>query len=465
MNPTPRYALVLLAGLAGCSLIPQDGTPTQALPAQYSDGAVTARSDLTDWWRHFTNDELVAAVERAQTANPDLAAAVARIDQARASLRAANAPLLPTADASLGSTRTWVSGDGFGGGFGGGFSGGFGGGGFGGTQHQAGVNVSYEADLFGRIRAGIAAADARHVASRYERDAVELATLAATADGFVTATGLRERLAIARANLLSNRQVLTIVEARLREGKTSRLEVAQQRTTVANVEASVAALEQQLREAGNALAVLQGDAPDARVAGATSLAALSLPGIAAGQPAELLTHRPDIARAEAELVAANADIGVARAAMLPRFTLSGSGNFGLEPVSTFGSLAASLAAPIFQGGRLAAEVERTRARRTELVASYRNAVLTATREVEDALNAIAASAKRRAALDVAAEEARAATRLARELFLAGRSDFLTLLNAQTTQFAAEDTAIDARRTEFSAAIALYRALGGGWSVR
>lgn len=467
MRPMPRYALVLLAGLAGCSLIPPDGTPEQALPAQYSDGAVTARSDLTDWWRHFTNDELVAAVARAQTTNPDLAAAVARIEQARASLRAANAPLLPTVDASLGSTRTWVSGDSFGGGggFGGGFRGGFGGGGFGGTQHQAGVNVSYEADLFGRIRAGIAAADARYVASRYERDAVELATLAATADGFVTATGLRERLAIARANLLSNRQVLTIVEARLREGKNSRLEVAQQRTTVANVEASVAALEQQLREAGNALAVLQGEVPDARVAGATSLAALSLPGIAAGQPAELLTHRPDIARAEAELVAANADIGVARAAMLPRFTLSGSGNFGLEPVSTIGSLAAALAAPIFQGGRLAAEVERTRARRAELVANYRNVVLTATREVEDALNAIAASAKRRAALDVAAEEARAATRLARELFLAGRSDFLTLLNAQTTQFAAEDAATDARRTEFSAAIALYRALGGGWSVR
>lgn len=465
MNQTPRYALVLLAGLAGCSLIPQDGTPEQALPAQYSDGDLTARSALTDWWRHFANDELVTAVERAQNANPDLAAAVARIEQARASLRAASAPLLPTADASLGSTRTWVSGDSFGGGFGGGFRGGFGGGGFGGTQHQAGVNVSYEADLFGRIRAGIAAADARHVASRYERDAVELATLAATADGFVTATGLRERLAIARANLLSNRQVLTIVEARLREGKTSRLEVAQQRTTVANVEASVAALEQQLREAGNALAVLQGDVPDARVAGATSLAALSLPDIAPGQPAELLTHRPDIARAEAELVAANADIGIARAAMLPRFTLSGSGNFGLEPVSTIGSLAAALAAPIFQGGRLAAEVERTRARRAELVASYRNAVLTATREVEDALNAIAASAKRRAALDLAAEEARAATRLARELYLAGRSDFLTLLNAQTTQFAAEDTAVDARRTEFSAAIALYRALGGGWSVR
>jgi NodT family efflux transporter outer membrane factor (OMF) lipoprotein len=280
----------------------------------------------------------------------------------------------------------------------------------------------------------------------------------------VTATGRRERLAIARANLRSNRQVLKIVEARLREGATSRLEVAQQRTTVANVEASVAALEQQLRDAGNALAVLEGTVPDGSVSGAASLADLTLPAIAPGQPAELLTQRPDLARAEAQLRAANGDIGAARAAMLPRLTLSGNGSFGIDPAMTIGSLAAALTAPIFQGGRLAAEVERTRASREELVANYRNAVLTATREVEDALNAATASERRRVALDVAADEARAATRLARERYLAGRIDFLTLLGTQTAEFSAEDAAIDAHRAQYSAAIALYKALGGGWRV-
>lgn len=459
-------SIVTAALLGGCSLMPQDGPPPQALPAQYSAGGSAPRSDLTAWWAHFGDPGLVAAIGSARDANPDLAAALARVAQARASLRAAGAPLLPSIDAGLGSTRSWVSGDTFGGeGFGGGGFGGFGGGfGRGGTQHQASVDVSWEVDLFGRIRSEVAAAGARYVGSRHDRDALELATLAAVADGYVTATGLRERLAIARANLLSNRQVLKIVEARLREGATSRLEVAQQRTTVANVEASVAALEQQLRDAGNALAVLEGTVPDGAAGGATSLAALTLPAIAPGQPAELLTRRPDLARAEAELRAANGDIGAARAALLPRLTLTGSGSFGIEPATTIGSLAAALAAPIFQGGRLAAEVERTRARREELVADYRNAVLVATREVEDALNAVAASERRRAALDVAAREARDATRLARERYLAGRIDFLTLLDTQTAQFAAEDAALDARRAQFSAAIALYRALGGGWSV-
>jgi len=453
--------------LGGCSLMPTDGPPPQDLPARYSTGDATPGRDLAAWWTHFGDTGLSAAIERARAANPDLAAALARVAQARASLRAAGASRLPTIDAGLGSTRSWVTGEAFGGGGfgGGGFGGGGGGfGGVGGTQHQASIDVAWEADLFGRIRSEIAAADARYVASRHDRDALELATLAAVADGYVSATGLRERLAIARANLLSNRQVLKIVEARLREGATSRLEVAQQRTTVANVEASVAALEQQLREAGNALAVLVGAVPDGSVAGAPSLASLTLPAIAPGQPAGLLTQRPDLARAEAELRAANGDIGAARAAMLPRLTLSGSGSFGIEPATTIGSLAAALAAPIFQGGRLAAEVERTRASREELVANYRNAVLVATREVEDALNAASASERRRAALDVAATEARAATRLARERYLAGRIDFLTLLDTQTAEFSAEDAAIDARRAQYSAAIALYRALGGGWSV-
>ena len=461
-----RQGLPLAAGLllGACSLIPAEVPPAPPLPANYVEVPEVPATALADWWRQFGHDGLNAAIDAALADNQDLAAALARIDQARASLRIAGAGRWPGVDAGLGSTRTFISGDSFGGGFGSGS--GFGGGGFGeGTSHQASVNVSYELDVFGRIRAQTAAAATRAVASAQDRAAIELLLLADVADGFITATGLRERLAIARANLLSNQQVLAIVEARLREGATSRLEVAQQRTTVANVEAAVAALEQQLRDNANALAVLQGVPPDGAPAGAPSLAALSLPAIAPGLPALLLTRRPDLRRAEAELAAANADIGVARAAMLPTLTLGGSGNFGIDPVSTIGSLAASLAAPIFQGGRLEGEVERTRARRAELLANYRQAVLTATREVEDALNAVNASARRRAALSVAAEEAQAATRLARERYLAGRIDFLTLLNSQVAEFSAEDAHVDARRAEFSAAIALYRALGGGWSER
>ncbi len=459
-----RRGLLLTAGLllSACSLIPAEGPPAPPLPARYVEVPEVPATALADWWRQFGHAGLNAAIDAALADNQDLAAALARIDQARASLRIAGAARWPTVDAGLGATRTFISGDSFGGGFGNGF----GGGGFGeGTSHQASVNVSYELDVFGRIRAQTAAASKRAIASAQDRAAIELLLLADVADGFITATGLRERLTIARANLLSNQQVLAIVEARLREGATSRLEVAQQRTTVANVEAAVAALDQQLRDNANALAVLQGAPPDGAPVGAPSLAVLTLPAIAPGLPALLLTRRPDLQRTEAELAAANADIGVARAALLPTLTLGGSGNFGIDPVSTIGSLAASLAAPIFQGGRLAGEVERTHARRAELLANYRQAVLTATREVQDALNAVNASARRRAALKVAAAEAQVATRLARERYLAGRIDFLTLLNSQVAEFSAEDAHVDARRAEFSAAIALYRALGGGWSER
>lgn len=461
-----RSILIGCAGLAlaACSLVPQDGPPSLPLPASYSDAATGEADVLADWWRGFGNAELDTAIAAALAGNPGLEASVARIEQARANLRIAGADLFPSIGAGLDSNRSWVSGDGFGGGFGGGFgSGGFGGGGFGGTTHQGRVNVSYEVDLFGRIRAERAAAAERYGASRYDLAAVELLLLAEVADGFVTLTSLRERLAIARANLDAERHVLAVVEARLREGKTSRLEVAQQRTAFANAEAAVAVLEQQLRDGANSLAVLQGAMPDGAAAGPDSLAALTLPAIAPGQPAQLLTRRPDLQRAEAELAAANADIGAARAALLPSLSLTGSGNFGIDPATTIGSLAAALAAPIFQGGRLQAGVELSRARRAELVANYREAVLTAVREVEDALNAVSASAKRRAALAVAAREAASATRLARQLFLEGRADFLTLLTSQAAEFRAEDAHAEARRAEFSAAIALYRALGGGWS--
>ena len=450
--------------LAACSLVPRDGPPTLPLPASYSDVGLREADLLAEWWRGFGSADLDAAIAAALAGNPGLEASVARIEQARANLRIAGADLFPTIGASLDSTRNWVSGEGFGGGFGTGIGGrGVGGGGFSGTTHLGRVNVSYELDVFGRIRAGQAAAAERYAASRYDRAAVELLLLAEVADGFVSVTSLRERLAIARANLDAERQVLGVVEARLREGKTSRLEVAQQRTAFANAEAAVTALEQLLRDAANALAVLQGAMPDGAAAGPDALAALTLPSIAPGQPALLLTRRPDLQRAEAELAAANADIGAARAALLPSLSLSGSGNFGIDPATTIGSLAAALAAPIFQGGRLQAGVELSQARRAELVANYRDAVLTAVREVEDALNAVNASARRRAALTVAAREAVSATRLARQLFLEGRADFLTLLTSQAAEFRAEDAQVEARRAEFSAAIALYRALGGGWS--
>jgi len=447
-HPLP---ILLLLSLAGCSLIPDYQRPGVPVPAQWSPQTAPA-TDLTPdaWWTTFASPALDELVDQALAANQDLAAGVARIRQARAVANIANAPLWPQLDATWSAIDTDRSGDsnvssttqsG--------------------TRSSTQLTLAYELDLFGRVSATREAARSRITVSQFDLAALRLLTSGETAQAVLNLAATRERLRLAQANLEATRAVLAVLEAQFAAGRISALERDQQRTVVATTEASLAALTQTEASTRNQLALLTGVAAPSFQAPDADWAALALPEVVPTLPAALLTRRPDLRRAEAELIAAGADIGAARAALYPSVQIGWDRAWTRSPTATLTTLSASTLAPLFHGGALRGEVARTQARREELVANYRQAVLTAYREVSDALDAQRQSALRSAALDQAALAARAAYDGARARFDAGAVDYSVLLDAQRSLITANDAAVSARLDRFTAAVSLYRALGGG----
>ena len=445
------FAIVCI--LAGCSLVPaydRPSVPTQAAWGAPPGAASAAVPVTADWWQRFASPELDKLMAEALVANQDLAAAIARIDQARANTRIAGAPLLPSVDAggSLSGTRTRTSQR---------------------TRNsssgQALLTASYEVDLWGKNAAGLESAKHALNATTFDRDTLALVVQSEVALTYFDAVALKQRLAIAHENLAAARQVLKLVQIQIAQGAATALDLAQQRTAVATFEAQIPTLEQQLETDQSSLAILLGRAPGNTNVEMAKLDALSLPAIAAGQPPDLLGRRPDIAEAEANLKAANADIGVARAAFYPSLTLSASAaisGLATSGASTAASLAAGLVAPIFEGGQLEGQLDLTKARKQELVATYRQTVLTSFKEVEDALSTVETSAARVKSLQTAADQAREAFRLAQLSYGAGATDFLTVLDAQRTLLDNEDSLVQAQSDRLTAAASLFKALGGGW---
>jgi multidrug efflux system outer membrane protein len=451
-------AVGMVAFLGACQLTPDYAEPQVKLPESWREetAKTAAAQEKIDaqWWKGFKSNELNSFVSAALEGNTDLRAALARIDQARATAKIAGAPLLPSVDASAGTgwTRTNPSS--------------------GTTTSQnsgrAGVSVGYEVDLFGRNRAGLSAAEAGLRRSVYDRDALELVVKGDVAQAYFVILNLRERMDIARTNLENSRQVLRIVEARYNAGTASALDVSRQKSSLASAEAALTALGNQARAAENALSILLGEAPRDLKIKSTNLRAVAIPRIPVSQPSAVVAQRPDIRAAEEALVAANADIGAARAAFFPVLNLGVDTTVALSPLSSPASvalaLAASAAAPIFKGGQLQGGVDRARARQAELAENYRGTVITSMREVEDALSAAKAARAREVSLATAMEEARKAYSLSRDLYEAGAIDFQTMLDAERTKLSAEDSHASVRLELLSAAVDLYKALGGGWTA-
>lgn len=451
-------ALSLVVLLGGCQLTPDYAEPQVKLPDSWREetAKASAAQEKIDaqWWKGFKSSELNTLMTAALDGNLDLRAALARIDQARAAAKIAGAPLLPSVDASAGTgwNRTNPSS--------------------GKTTSQnsgrAGVSVGYEVDLFGRNRAGLNAAEAGLRRSVYDRDALELVVKGDVAQGYFSILNLRERMNIARVNLENSRQVLRIVEARYNAGTASALDVSRQKTSLASAEASLTALGNQARAAENALSILLGEAPRDLKIKSANLQAVAIPRIPVSQPSSVVAQRPDIRAAEESLVAANADIGAARAAFFPVLNLGVDTTVALSPLSSPASvalaLAASAAAPIFKGGQLQGGVDRARARQAELAETYRKTVITSMREVEDALSSAKAAREREVSLATAMEEARKAYNLSRDLYEAGAIDYQTMLDAERTKLSAEDSHASVRLELLSAAVDLYKSLGGGWQT-
>lgn len=457
---TPRVCVAVAAVLlASCTMVPDYQRPEVPAPARWDAQADRAAvwPDAA-WWRGFGSDELDRLIAQAIADNRNLRAAVARIRQAEAQAKIAGADLYPSLSAGGTASRTKRAARNPGTTARGGFS-----------SYQASLTASYQLDLFGENSATAAAAETRLESSLYDRQTVAITLLSDVATTYFQVLTARERRRLAEETLGNAESILELLEQRQRAGTVSDLEVAQQRSAVATQRAAIPALILAERQSLNALAVLLGRPPEGMTVSLRSLADVRLPAIVAGLPSGLLERRPDLRKAEADLRAANFDIGSARAARFPAISLTAdggtvsgalSGLFGAG--SFFYTLSSAVTAPIFQGGRLQGQEEFNRARFEELMQAYYQAVLAAFQDVENALSAAEQNGEQYGFSRDAYEQAREAYRLADLRFRVGTVDFLTVLEAQRTVFQAADALAQVDAARYNALVGVYRALGGGW---
>jgi NodT family efflux transporter outer membrane factor (OMF) lipoprotein len=457
MVAVSTVAAALLGGCASLydSPIPSfDVAPT--VPGHWVEAGAKAELVLTrEWWRGFGSAELSGFIDYALQANPDMAIAAEHIAQAEAQVRVAGASLFPALNLGIDTSRResrppggpW-RGD---------------------NSSSLGLSASYEVDLWGGIAAGVRSANWALNATRFDRETVRLTLVTGVASGYFQLLALRGRLVIARENLDTAERVLTLVEARERNGAVSPLDVARQRAAVFGLRASIPPLEVQERQTLYALAILTGKPPENFRAVGMQIVDLAVPRVSPGIPTDLLVRRPDIAAAEAQLQAANANVQTARAALLPSISLTGSAglasgvllNFLSAPTAAL-SLGAALAQPIFDAGRRRAQVDLAASRERELVEAYRKAILAGLSDVEGALAAGSRTADQEELQLRVVVEAREALRIAEVRYREGVDDLLTVLDAQRTLFQAEDQVAQVRLSRLQASVSLYKALGGGW---
>jgi outer membrane protein, multidrug efflux system len=457
-------AVALVCSLSGCAIVSPQLKPDVPVAGTWNEApAADAAAVSPTWWTSFGSAELQSLVDQALAGSPDLAIAAERVQQAEAQVRVAGASLFPVlsaqGDASGHRTST-----------------------VGGAKStagavvdsaaNAGLTVSYELDLWGKNRAGVRAAESSAAASRFDRDTAQVTLVSGVATSYFDVLALRARLAIARENLATAQQVLDLVSARARNGAASALDVSRQQATVLSQQAALLPLEQQERQTLAALAVLVGRTPEGFDVKGTAIAGLTVPAIDPGLPSSLLVRRPDLASAEAQLGAANADVAAARAALLPTITLTGTAGLAstaLTSLATGGTtaaigIAASLLQPIFDGGRLRGQKAIAESRERELVETYRKAILSAFADVEQALAGTSRLGQQEQLQDEVVTQAREALRLAEIRYRAGADDQLSVLDAQRTLFTATDQLAQTQLSRLQAAVSLYKALGGGWSA-
>jgi NodT family efflux transporter outer membrane factor (OMF) lipoprotein len=385
---------------------------------------------------------------RAEAGNLDLASAASRLRQADAQLRQARASLLPQVSASADASRNGENNS---------------------SNYSAGLSTRYEMDFWGRNQAVTDSARASLLASEFDAQTLAISIQASVVSNWLQILENAQRLDLARDSLANAERVLQLVETRYRFGAADSLAVSQQRTLVAQLRASIPGLEQQTLQLRNSLALLLGQAPDIPLPKASRLADISIPLVGAGLPAELINRRPDILASEARLIAANADLTAARAALFPTANLTGQ--FGaqsaalatlLSSPATGWTLAAGLTQSIFDGGSLRAQVDLSQARQEELLVNYQRTLLTALGETDTALGAVEKAQQRYQFLELATTQASRAFDLAEIRYRAGSSDLQSLLDTQRTLYQSQDTLAQQRAIWLLASVDLFRALGGGW---
>jgi len=469
---TMLQGFCLMLPLGGC-LLTDKPEPGLDIPQAYDRGPrnpVTAEAALPplDWWRGFRSRELTEIIEEARSANLDIAAAVARIVQADAQSRIVGSALLPAVNLNGEAARSQASkttGLGNGQPF---IDSGF----RVGNNLLASLSASYEIDFWGKNRSALRGAEETAVASRYDREVVGLTTVVAAANAYFQVLASQDLLRVTRANVQSATRVLDLIQQRLNAGTASALDTAQQESLVNSQRALIPPLEQALVQNRNALALLMARSPESvRIRGG-SLLSIAIPRVTPGLPSELLTQRPDIREAEAQLASANANVANARAQMLPSITLTGEGGYQssvlkilLRPESTFFNLAAGLTQPIFDGLRLQGNLDLQKGKQDELLQNYRKAVISGFVDVENALEGIRQTTLRVRLQQNVVTSSQRAFDIGEQRLREGTVDLVTVLQIQQTLYSAQLLQVQANLAQAQAIVSLYQALGGGWLPR
>ena len=466
MKTFVRMSACTMALLAGACSTP---TPVALKPADVPKAYTSplpANAKVwpaPEWWKTFSSTELSGLEQNAQENNLDLAAAEARVLQAQAQTGITGSALFPDIGASLNAKRSGGprlpsppcagscsnTGNSFG----------------------ASIQASYQLDLWGQARSNLRAAEHSLQSSQYSQVTVALTVASDVADTYLDVLALRERITITQQNIDAAKRILTITVAKVTNGVSSNLDLAQQKAQLAGQEARLPALEEQEREARYALAVLEGHVPEGFDVGAHDLKGVTPPLVAPGMPSELLTRRPDIATAEANLAAAHASVDAARAAFFPQIGLTGSAGFAstalshiVNPSSFLWDIGASVLETIFNGGLHAAQSDLAKAREKELIATYRSTVLNAFSDTESALGQVSSLADQQKLTEEQVAAAAEAFRISELQYREGVTDLLSVLQTQQTLFTAQDTLVQIKLARLQAVVSLYQALGGGWTV-
>ena len=462
-------ALALALLLSACAVGPDYQTPEMTTPVQFKAAEGWRQATPSDaiargaWWEIYNDPQLNALVERLNTSNQTVAQYEAQYRQAQALVRSSRAAFLPTLDLTTGKTRS---------------SQGTGSSSSSLSNNSSGIRdtynaqlgVSWEADIWGKLRRGLEADTASAQASLADLAAMQLSLQSELVQNYLQLRVIDEQKRLLEATVEAYQRSLTMTQNQYRAGISGRDAVAQAQTQLKSTQADLIDLAWQRAQFENAIAVLMGMAP-AEFNLVASPSVPALPQIPVGVPSQLLERRPDIAAAERSVMAANANIGVAKAAYYPDFTLSLSGGYSSSTFANwislpnrFWSVGPQLALTLFDGGRRSAEVERSEAVYDQTVAQYRQTVLDGFQEVENYMVQLQVYEQEASVRQEALEAARESLRLTSNQYKAGLIGYLDVVNVQATALSNERSVLNVLQSRLIASVQLVAALGGGWNV-
>jgi outer membrane protein, multidrug efflux system len=465
MNPAIRLTLLFPAFLASCTVgpnyqaaMPQDAAKSFATPGADS----SSTGDVSSWWRKFNEPKLNSLISRALAANQDLKIAVSRVAEAKAARAIARADFYPQITAGASITRSQSSEAASPPGTGGGQ-----------TANAFNINrdASWEPDIFGGTRRNVEAATADLQAAAENTRDVRVGLVAEVATAYLELRGYQARKSVAERNLKSQRDTLELTKSRQAAGVANDLDVARAEAQTESTAASLPQFEASLRRSIYRLGVLLGGTPGSVVEELITAKAqpVTPPGVPVGLPSDLVRRRPDVRRAERQLAAATARIGVATADLYPKFSLTARlGRASIEADELFKgkaglwSLGPSLSWPVFTAGKIKAGIAVQNARQEQAALTFEKSVYSALEDVESNLISFGQEQKRYASLTRSANATRRASALANDRYKAGVENFLTVLEADRQLLAAEDAQVTSQTQSALNLVGLYKALGGGW---